>query len=84
MSDSHYSNAFDSLSELECSSIGFIHLRDFLMFITDKAENGENVEDYLYTAIGLLEFATEKFDKQFARVWSEVLVNHPTKTPIEN
>jgi hypothetical protein len=54
------------------------------MFITDKAENGENVEDYLYTAIGLLEFATEKFDKQFARVWSEVLVNHPTKTPIEN
>ena len=83
MSDSHFSNAFDSLSDLESSSTSFIHLKDFLKFVSEKAEDGENVEDHLYTAIGLLEYATEKFDKQFARVWREVIVNHPTETSIE-
>jgi hypothetical protein len=83
MSDSHFSNAFDSLSDLESSSTSFIHLKDFLTFVSERAENGENVEDHLYTAIGLLEYAIEKFDKQFAQVWREVIVNHPTETSIE-
>lgn len=79
MLDSNYSAAFDSLSELECTSISLLHLKDFLTFISEKAETGENVEDYIFTAIGLLEFSIEKFDRQFPQVWKDVIVNHPSR-----
>lgn len=84
MLDPHYSAAFDSLSELECTSFSLLHLKDFLTFISDKAEDGENVEDYIYTAIGLLEFSIEKFDRQFPQVWKDVIVNHPSRNQTLN
>lgn len=79
MSTDHYNKAFDSLCELEQTVNEFPHLRNYLLYVQEKAKNGEDVQAYLSVSIGIFDYLMEKFDKQFPEVWHSVITQHPSQ-----
>lgn len=84
MFDPHYSEAFDKLSEMESIINDLPQVKNFLEYITLKAENGQDVETNLYALSGFLDYLQDKLDKQFAEVWATVIANHPSRLTCKN
>lgn len=78
MTTNHYNKSFDTLTELEQTINEFPHLRYYLLYVQEKAKNGEDVQAYLSVSIGIFDYLMEKFDKQFPEVWHSVITQHPS------
>ena len=79
MANDHYNTSFDSLSEFEQSINELPHLKKYLLYVQQKAANGEEVQPYLSVAIGIFDYLMEKLDKQFPEIWHSVITLHPSQ-----
>lgn len=79
MTNDHYNTSFVSLNELEQTINGLPQLKSYLLYVQEKAANGEDVQPYLSVAIGIFDYMMEKFDKQFPEIWHSVITLHPSR-----